>query len=233
MHGHQIRSSVVVSFLPLAAIVLAVVALVWIVFSHQDVPFDPRLRVQRVLPLHVAPGQELPVQLKLSTEASFKGIILKEEFPPGWRFVSSEPQAASVDTATGVARWIFRNPQTPLHVFYRIGVPPDVQFDSQVVIRGELLANPDGQQFVLPVAADQLTSIRPFHWADTNADHMIDDMEILIFSEMTEDTSELDEEWYLVEQIWHSGSYRWDHVDNRFVPTRIEENAAPAPADDN
>jgi transcriptional regulator with XRE-family HTH domain len=210
-----------------AAILLVVLILVWFFVSQRNVSFDPQLQARRVLPFHVAPGHELLIQLVISAETPLKGMILKEEFPPGWTFISAEPEAASVDVTAGVARWIFRNPQTLFNVYYRLGVPDDIPLEKVITVSGELTANPEGQQFVLPVSTDQRISVRPFHWADTNANYVIDDMEILVFSELTENTSELDEEWYLVEQIWHSGSYRWDDDNHRFVPVS-EENPVPS-----
>lgn len=213
------------------AVFFVVLLLVWFFFSQRNVPLDAQLQARRLLPLHVAPGHELLIQLVISAETPLKGMILKEEFPPGWQFISADPEAASVDVSAGVARWIFRNPQSIFTVYYRLGVPDDVPLENVIDISGELVANPEGQQFVLPVSADQQVSIRPFHWADTNANYVIDDMEILVFSELTENTSELDDEWYLVEQIWHSGSYHWDDDNYRFVPTSAEEVPAPTPPD--
>ncbi len=217
----------------LAAFVLITLFIFWFFYALPDISSEPQLQAQRVLPLHVAPGHELLVQLEISAETPIKGMILKEEFPPGWIFISSEPEATSVDTATGVARWIFRNPETHTQVYYRLGVPQDVPLNSKISVSGELIANPDGQQFVLPLYPDQRTSIRPFHWVDTNANYVIDDMEILIFSELTENTSELDHEWYQVEQIWHSGSYRWDEDNYRFVLSNEAESLVPTKTDDN
>ncbi|MBW6508273.1 MAG: helix-turn-helix domain-containing protein [Desulfuromonadales bacterium] len=227
---HQPTRMTIIKFLPLGLILVAILLLAWLYFMPQSPPFDPKLQAQRLLPLHVAPGHELLVQVVLSADTPLKGMILKEEFPPGWEFISSEPEASSVDPASGVARWIFRNPQTPLHLYYRLGVPNDESLEKKITISGEMIANPDGKQSVLPVTADQHTRIRPFHWADTNANYVIDDMEILIFSELTETTSELDDEWYLVEQIWHSGSYRWDNVRFRFVPMATGEDPLLEPA---
>ncbi len=214
-----------------AAFFLAVVLLVWFFVLQRSIPFDSQLQARRLLPIHVAPGHELLIQLVISAETPLKGMILKEEFPPGWQFISSDPEVASVDESAGVARWIFRNPKTLFTVYYRLGVPNDVSLENVISVSGELIANPEGQQFILPVSADQRVSIRPFHWADTNANYVIDDMEILVFSELTENTSELDDEWYLVEQIWHSGSYHWDDVNYRFVPASAEENPATTPPD--
>jgi len=216
-----------------AVVVLIVILILWFFYALKETPSEPQLQAQRVLPPHVAPGHELLVQLVISAEAPIKGMILKEEFPSGWIFISSEPEATSVDMATGTARWIFRNPETHTHVYYRLGVPQDVHLNNEISVSGELIANPDGQQFVLPLYPDQRTSIRPFHWADTNANYVIDDMEILIFSELTENTSELDNEWYQVEQIWHSGSYRWDEDNYRFVLPHETEHVVPTQIDDN
>lgn len=207
-----------------AAIVMVGFLLAWFFLLQQSPLPDPQLGARRLLPPHIAPGHELLVQVVLSAETPLKGMILKEEFPRGWEFISAEPEAAIVDLTAGVARWIFRNPKTPLHLYYRLRVPHDEPLEKKITISGELIANPEGKQFVLPVSADQHTSIRPFHWADTNADYVIDDMEILVFSELTETTSELDDEWYLVEQIWHSGFYRWDNVLFRFDLSPGEED---------
>lgn len=223
---NQPNNTFISRFWAIPAVVLFFLLIIWFFLPQQNAPFDPQLNAQRFMPLHVAPGHELLVQVVVSAEAPIKGMILKEEFPPGWKFVSSEPEVASVDMVAGVVRWIFRNPITPLQVYYRLDVPHDIQLEKQITVNGELIVNPEGKQFVLPVASDQQTSIRPFHWADSNANYVIDDMEILIFSELTENTSELDEEWYLVEQIWHSGSYRWDDVNYRFVPSSATENPA-------
>jgi transcriptional regulator with XRE-family HTH domain len=208
-----------------------VVFLGWFFVSQRNIPFDSQLQAQRLLPPHVAPGHELLIQLVISAESPLKGMILKEEFPPGWQFISSDPEATSVDETAGAARWIFRNPQPLFTVYYRLGVPEDVPLENVISVSGELIANPEGQQFVLPVSADQRVSIRPFHWADANANYVIDDMEILFFSELTENTSELDDEWYLVEQIWHSGSYHWDDASYRFAPTSAEEKPASTQPD--
>lgn len=219
----NIERSPLAKFWPVALLLVAVLLLIWFLFPHQKPPVDPLLRAERMLPAHVAPGHELLVQVIVTSESPLRGVILKEEYPQGWEFISSEPEVASVDDEAGVARWIFRNPVLPLHLYYRLAVPQEIDLEDEIRVTGELIANPDGQQFVMPVAAAEKTRIRPFHWADINANYIIDDMEILIFSELTENTSELDDEWYVVEQIWHAGSYRWDDENFLFVPVSTFE----------
>lgn len=208
---------------PVVLLIIAVPLFIWLSLSYHNAPADPLLRVKRMLPAHVAPGHELLVQVTITSDTPLRGIILKEEFPPEWEFISSEPEVASVDQESGVARWIFRNPTVPLVLYYRLAVPREIDLESEVRVTGELIANPDGQQTIMPVVASEKTTIRPFHWADTDRDLMIDDMEILIFSELTENTSELDNEWFVVEQIWHAGAYRWDEDNFRFVPLSTDK----------
>ncbi len=220
-------------FWPFAILLVAVLLLFWFLFPHQKTPVDPLLQAERILPIHIAPGHELLVQVIVTTESALRGVILKEEYPQGWELISSEPEVSSVDDEAGVARWIFRNPVLPLHLYYRLAVPREIALEKEIRLAGELIANPDGQQFVLPVDAAEKTRIRPFHWADTNADYVIDDMEILIFSELTENTSVLDDEWYVVEQIWHAGSYRWDDDNFLFMPISTYEKTISPGREDN
>ncbi len=215
---------------PVVLLILTVPLFIWLLLFYHKAAVDPQLQAQRMLPAHVAPGHELLVQVTITSETPLKGVILKEEFPSEWEFISSEPEVASVDQESGVARWIFRNPTVPLYLYYRLAVPREIDLDNDIRITGELIANPDGQQAVMPVVASEQTTIRPFHWADTNRDYMIDDMEILIFSELTENTSELDNEWFVVEQIWHAGAYRWDEKNFRFVPQSTDKKViTPGP----
>lgn len=201
---------------------LLIIILVWFFLPRQDPYPEPLLRAERILPPHVAPGHQLLVQVVISADTPLKGIILKEEYPAGWRFLSAEPEAASVDDGGGMVRWIFRNPVSPLHVYYRFDIPVNTPLGSEISLTGELIANPDGRQFSVPVRSTQSIRIKPFHWADTNADLVIDDVEILLFSELSESTIELDEEWYLIERIWHAGSYRWDNDNAIFIPVSTE-----------
>ena len=214
-------------FWPLAALLVAGLFFFWFMVLPQKSPVAPILQAQRFLPVHVAPGHELLIQVKISSDTVLRGVILKEEFPQGWHFVSSEPEVAGIDKEAGVARWIFRNPELPLRLYYRLAVPRDADLEQDVRLTGEVIANPDGQQFVMPLVTAGTTRIRPFHWADTNADYVIDDMEILVFSELTENTSELDDEWYVVEQMWHAGSYGWDEDRSVFIPISTFEKPDP------
>jgi hypothetical protein len=190
-------------------------------FTMQSSTESPLLQLvaERITPAHAAPGQQIVILVEISGTDPLKGLILREDYPPGWTFSAAQPEAASHDDSDGVARWIVRHPALPLQVYYRLDVPRQTTIGAQITLAGELIANPDGQHFSLPVgtAADGFR-IAPFHWADADANLVIDDLEILEFSELVEKIPELDGEWSLVEQIWLAGGYRWDDRNYRFLP---------------
>lgn len=205
--------------------VLVLLLVVWFAMPSSTQSPLPQLLAKRVTPAHAAPGQQVVILVEISGSAPLKGLILREDYPPGWVFSAAQPEAASHDDSNGVARWIVRQPGLPLQVYYRLDVPREATIGAQIILAGELIANPDGQHFSIPVgtAADGFR-IAPFHWADADANLVIDDLEILEFSELVEKIPELDGAWPLVEEIWLAGGYRWDGRHYRFLPDTAAEN---------
>jgi transcriptional regulator with XRE-family HTH domain len=187
-------------------------------FLQSSSPPVPVLQAKRVLPVFAAPGSRILVQVELSSEVPLKGMILKETFPEGWRLLESEPVVSHLDAETGVARWIFRKPPLKKRVFYILGVPDDLRPDSDMTITGELIANPDGQRSVATVQPSGIMQVKPVHWADKNGDFVIDDIEILEVSDLTEEAKTLNLNWDLLDEIWEAGAYKWDMEKKQFVP---------------
>ncbi len=181
-------------------------------------PAAPVLQATRILPHYAAPGSHILIQIKLSAEKPLKGMILKETFPLGWRLLESEPVAAHLDSRAGVARWIFRKPLVDSRVFYLLEVPENILPDTDMSITGELIANPEGQRSAVMVQSVGTMEVRPFHWADVNGDLVIDDIEILEVSDLTDEARTLNLDWDLIEAIWETGAYLWDSEKKQFVP---------------
>lgn len=178
----------------------------------------PVLQATRIVPHYAAPGSHILIQIKLSAEKPLKGMILRETFPAGWTLLESEPVVSHLDGAAGVARWIFRKPLVDSRVFYMLEVPENILPDADMSITGELIANPDGQRSAVLVKSVGKMEVKPFHWADVNGDRIIDDVEILEVSDLTEEAKTLNLDWDLIEAIWEMGGYRWDAVKKQFVP---------------
>ncbi|MDX2495372.1 MAG: helix-turn-helix transcriptional regulator [Desulfuromusa sp.] len=183
-----------------------------------NAPAVPVLQAKRLLPAYVAPGSQVLLQVELSAEKPLKGMILKETFPPGWRLLESQPMTSHFDIETGVARWIFRKPLLKTRVFYILEVPETTLPGSDLKIVGELIANPDGQRFSTQLQSVGTMEVKPFHWADRNGDQVIDDVEILEISDLTDEAESLHLNWDLIEAIWETGAYRWDAEKKQFIP---------------
>jgi len=186
-------------------------------FQSNSTP-APVLHATRIVPHYAAPGSQILIQVKLSAEKPLKGMILKETFPSDWLLLESEPVVSHIDSAAGVARWIFRKPLVESRVFYLLEVPKNMSSVTNVSITGELIANPDGERSAVMVKSAGNMKVGPFHWADVNGDQIIDDIEILDVSDLTEEAKSLNLNWDLIESIWETGAYRWDSIKNQFVP---------------
>ncbi len=178
------------------------------------------LQAKRFLPPYAAPGSRILVQVELSAEKPLKGMILKETFPEGWKLFESQPVVSHLDSAAGVARWIFRKPLLKTRVYYILAVPDNIQPGSSVEISGELIANPEVQRTSALVQSVGAMQIQPYHWADKNGDWIIDDLEILELSDLTEEAESLHLDWDLIESIWETGAYRWDPDKKQFTPVQ-------------
>ena len=202
-------------YLLLAGVALIVLFFLFLQSSSSPAPV---LKAKRILPVFAAPGSRILVQVELSSAVSLKGMILKETFPQGWRLLESEPVVSHLDADKGFARWIFRKPPLKMRVFYILGAPDALRTDSDVTITGELIANPDGQRSVATVQPSGIMQVKPVHWADKNGDFVIDDMEILEVSDLTEEAKTLNLDWDLLDDIWEAGAYQWDMKKKQFVP---------------
>ncbi|WP_303722797.1 helix-turn-helix transcriptional regulator [Malonomonas rubra] len=202
----------------LLAVLTCLFGVVVAILLSQTSPKPVNLTAIRYLPPYAAPGSRVPIRVRLSSEMSLKGMILTEEFPAGWQLVASEPLASSLDNELGKARWIFRKPQVKTSVAYLLEVPKDAAIADTIKIKGELIANPEGQRTaIVPQSVGQM-EIQPLHWADTNGNHVIEDLEILEVSNQIDETGQLPLDWDLIEKLWDAGGYRWDAVKDVFVP---------------
>ncbi len=179
----------------------------------------------RHVPNFTAPGARVPIQLEISSEMKLKGLIVREEFPPGWNLVEADPPPASLDNLNGNVRWMIRDPAQLKKIVYILQPPVDIPFDTQVMLKGEVVANPDGQRFSLPVPGIGVLKIAPLHWADTNGNSMIDDLEILDVSDMVDASAQIHYDWDLIEEMWDAGGYRFDEKKMVFLPLKTNPSS--------
>jgi transcriptional regulator with XRE-family HTH domain len=191
-----------------------------IYFSQQSRYHPPRIEANRFLPPFAAPGSRILIRVKLSSEMPLKGMILREEFPKGWKLVEADPLPSSLDNLEGMARWIFRSPTTQTSVSYKLEVDNNSVLGEYVELSGELIANPDGRRYEVALQNVGAMRVEALHWADTNGNQIIDDLEILEVSDLVDAAGKLHLDWDLIEKIWDAGGYQWDEKKNQFVPAQ-------------
>lgn len=181
---------------------------------------DNVLRGQRVVPHYSAPGTRLPIHLEINSQKKVKGLIVKEEFPPGWNLVEADPPPSSLDNLNGSVRWMLRNPDQVKQIVYVLQVPKNVPMGKTISLSGEVVANPEGQRFSIVTASTGSLRIAPLHWADVDGNSQIDDLEILEVSDRIDQAENIHYDWDLVERMWDAGAYKYDLKTQSFAPRK-------------
>ncbi len=204
------------------AIVVIVAIIAVISFFSKSTPPAATVTAERVLPIFAAPGSKIPVQIRLTHRAQSAGIIVREYFPKGWKIVQAHPPASSLDNIHGVARWIIKAGDNRDRVVYLVQVDTMAKVDTEESFQGEIVASREGSQSAVPIQGDNSIKNAPVHWADTNGDGTIDDVEMLEGSFTIEDMTGVHIDWNDLESLWGAGSYAWDGNKDRFIPQATE-----------
>ena len=203
-----------------AVLVLVAILALILVFQRPQISPLPAASVtaQRILPEYAAPASTIPVMVELTHRAASSGFIMREYFPKGWKLVQAFPPASSLDNINGVARWIIKSGEERDRIVYLLQVDPAVKAAEQDGFQGEVIIGTDQGQAAVPILGDTRLRIAPVHWADSNGDGQIDDVEMLQASYTIEDMAGVHIDWNHLESLWDAGSYRWDKNAGKFVP---------------
>jgi transcriptional regulator with XRE-family HTH domain len=179
---------------------------------------NAEISTERVLPRYAAPGNLVPVRVRLNVEGQTKGFILRENFPPDWTLVEASPAASSVDAVDGTIRWIIKPGESRLTIAYLVRVSSEAEMGDVGRFRGEVVVHPNGRSTLFPVAGGSRVQVSPTIWADLDGDGSIDDGEMLQASETFDEMEGIHLDWSQLEAIWDAGRYRWDSDAGTFHP---------------
>lgn len=211
-----------------ALLVVAGVIIYWLM-QRQDTLVG-RFEGYRSLPPYAAPGEVIPVHIRLETDDTVKGYILRESFPKGWQLVEAAPPPTSLNNAEGVARWIVKPGDERNRVVYRLRVGENVgKIPSTAYFSGEIIVNPNGRNLSVSLDGDAVVEVDHVQWADLNGDGIVDDGEMLEASDTVDAMKGVHMDWDALEAIWDAGGYRWDEDDRVFVPHKPPAVEEPAP----
>lgn len=205
-----------IKFLPLLGVLVVLAALYF--YYHRQVPPGPALIAKRVLPGFAAPGENVPVRVRLDTATETSGFILREHFPLGWKLIEANPPPSSLNNEEGTARWIVKPGEARAAIVYLVRVAGNARMGSTGHFRGEIVANPNGNNAPMTVLGMTDITVGPYLWADLNGDGRVDDSEMLTASDTFDEMKGVHLDWDQIENIWDAQGYRWDPKKRVFIP---------------
>ncbi len=193
-------------------------------FMNRTEVVNYQLSVQRLLPPHASVATQLPVRVMIDISGSVDGMVLREQFPKGFKLIEADPIPSSLDNVEGRARWILQSIKQPLLVSYLLQPDPKLEPGETLLFQGELIVNSNGKNSNAAVQGETTIPVDVYHWADANRDLVIDDGEALDASVTSIAMKNVHVDWDLVEEIWDAGSYRFEANMQKFVAVRKELN---------
>ncbi|BCG49167.1 Transcriptional regulator [Citrifermentans bremense] len=165
----------------------------------------------RWLPRYAAPGEIIPVQIKVTRLPSKPfGFILKEKLPDGMRLVSSVPPSSAAEPARSSLKWLVPSGGNPVVISYSVRTPAPFAQGKEVKVKGEIVLHGEDANRTEEVGGGSDVRIGPYHWADANGDGRIDDDEIMPAYYICDEMKGLGLDWKTIEAIWSGKGYRWD-----------------------
>ncbi|MBJ6726170.1 helix-turn-helix domain-containing protein [Geomesophilobacter sediminis] len=172
----------------------------------------------RWAPKFAAPGEIIPIQVKVTRQQSDRNaFILKERLPQGWSLVTTTPTTAMVESPGWVVKWLIAQGIGPATISYTARIPDNATVGAEVPLNGEVIFHTAAINRSEPVSGAAQVTIGPYHWADSNGDGRIDDNEIMPAYYLCEEMKDFHLDWKLIEAIWSGKGYRWSPRDGYTV----------------
>jgi transcriptional regulator with XRE-family HTH domain len=173
---------------------------------------------ERWLPRFGAPGEIIPVQIKVNRkESGARGFIVKEQLPAGWRLMSAVPPVVTGQEGSQEVKWLIPGGTGMVSISYSVRVAPTAELKSQASFAGAIVVHAGGISRTESIGGPRLMTVAGVHWADRNGDGRIDDDEIMPAYYLTEEMKGLGLDWKEIEAIWSGKGYTWDREKRVFV----------------
>lgn len=187
----------------------ALLLLVVVLFFARNEATDPI--AVRWAPRYAAPGEVIPVQVKVARQQNEPlGFILKEKLPAGMRLVSSLPPSPAAESSGSEVKWLVPSGTTPVTISYSVRTPATRYQGKDARLKGEIVLRGAAANRTEAVGGSSDIRLGAYHWADANGDGRIDDDEIMPAYYICDEMKGLGLDWKTIEAIWTGKGYRWD-----------------------
>lgn len=200
------------------SLLLAVIVAGALLYSMFSRPVQVSVSATRILPPHVAPGQEFPVLIRIAAAGGNPvPLIINEIIPQDSQVRQGVPAITKTGQKDHSLKWISRTDGGNATYAYLCRAPENISqgatltFDGALTLKENIRSNQS-------ITGQSSLVIAPFHWADANRDSIIDDEEILTVYDLYSDIKELPLNRELIDTLWAGSSYAWDSRKNAFAP---------------
>ncbi len=175
----------------------------------------------RWLPHFAAPGEVIPVQIKLlRRDPGTGGIIVREQLPPGWQLLRANPVPSVGEKPDSEVKWLIPGNSGPTTISYTVRIPKDLHLGTTQVLSGKIVLQRNDTTRTETIGGSSKITVNGRHWADSNGDGKIDDNEIMPAYYLTEEMKGFDINWKSIETIWNSKGYTWNIDRQEFMVNR-------------
>lgn len=159
----------------------------------------------RIIPPHSISGQPFPIIIEI-TGAPDKAtaLIIKETIPDNGTIHATSPIVNAGGLKNKQIKWLKKIENSAVYAYVvSVSGPKEdiVKFSGTAAIRGDSESSINGGDTIV---------ISDHHWADTDADNVISDEEILAVYDQYSEITDIDPDIDLIEELWLGSSYRWD-----------------------
>ena len=206
------------AYLAAAGAVLAALCLAILLFLAPWRGGTPSMEARRWLPSHAPLHSPFPVVVTISAPRGGRlpaTLLLTERLPRGLGLVPApglpKPGRVVPGDKAAVVQWIVTPHGPTARVAYLLTLegPVGGEIEGKLLLQGE-----EGR--AVPIPPTPAPEAAPFHWADADRNHIIDDQELLAALDLLPPATGLQGQREELKRLWAGGAYRWDPEKRRF-----------------
>ncbi|MGE4560937.1 MAG: helix-turn-helix domain-containing protein [Desulfobulbus sp.] len=175
------------------------------------------LQATRIMPKQTAPNLSFPVLIKIRGPVESHSSLLVRDEMEGDVEAFGAMEGGKPKQFGKNPRWIGRLENGRAAFLYLVTPGKKAKPEETITFSGDLITR-EGQLIGDKIGGTAQIEISPYHWADTNQDHVISDDEILGAYETYSLPGDPSINFSALEELWLAGKYTWNKRTLTFDP---------------
>lgn len=203
-------------------LLLAAIPAIFLVFWFTVILPEKSIGISatRFLPKHTPVNQPFPVIIKVESDNGGPfSFILQETLPDSCTPIKSVPPFIHKKAEQQTVKWICNSKKSPYFIAYLAIASPASSSPEKLDFKG-LMKVDKPQDNSQKIRGSSFVTIANYHWADSDADSLIDDVEILAIYNSFDALNNLGVDLTLIKTIWSGKGYTWNPENQSYTVTR-------------